>query len=108
MMSKEMLLEAADLVGGQKAAEYGDITELHKRIAALWMGWIEGRHGASRIDLDEYDVAIMMVLLKIARLVGNPGHRDSHIDIAGYAAVAEEIATKTIEEQDKWKEPSDE
>jgi hypothetical protein len=38
-----------------------------------------------------YDVATMMLMVKLARLMQSPGHQDSHIDIAGYAACMEEI-----------------
>jgi hypothetical protein len=37
---------------------------------------------------------MMMMLVKVARLMHSPGHQDSHIDIAGYASVLEEIANK--------------
>jgi hypothetical protein len=35
---------------------------------------------------------MMMLLLKIARLMHSPGHQDSHIDIAGYASILEEVS----------------
>ena len=38
------------------------------------------------------DVAIIMALVKIARLAASPGHEDSWIDLAGYAALGAEIA----------------
>lgn len=97
MISKDMLLKAAGLVGGDRAKDYGDITSLHHRIAGLWNYWLD--HQGGMVELRAYDVAIMMLLLKVARLIHSPGHSDSHIDIAGYAAVAEEIAQKTINKE---------
>jgi len=40
--------------------------------------------------LKPHDVALMMALLKIARLKGNPIHGDSWVDLAGYAACGAE------------------
>ncbi len=38
------------------------------------------------VALTPASVAIMMATLKLARLVNTPGHRDSWVDLAGYAA----------------------
>ena len=45
-----------------------------------------------------YDVAVMMALLKIARISENPQHMDSWVDLAGYAACGGEIAWKEAQE----------
>ena len=95
MISEDMLRQAASLVGGQRAKDYGDKTENHQRIAELWNTWMTERYGNYAFDLGAYDVAIMMILMKISRLMHSPGHNDSHVDIAGYAAIAEEIWVKT-------------
>jgi len=36
-------------------------------------------------------VCQMMILLKVARLANDPRHRDSQIDLCGYAALMERI-----------------
>ncbi len=89
-----MLRHAASLVGGQRAKDYGDKTENHQRIADLWNYWLRTVH------ITAYDVAIMMLLLKVARLMHTPGHSDSHVDIAGYASIAEEIS-RTMEKKNE-------
>lgn len=96
MKSSEMLEHAAKLVGGQRAQDYGDKKENHERIAALWNMWLQEsrekeHHG--NIKICAYDVAMMMLLVKVARLMHTPGHQDSHVDIAGYASILEEIMT---------------
>ena len=100
MKAEEMLGAAADLVGGQRVEDYGDKYVNHMRIAKLWTMWLQERAASWKIDcVDEesdfqispYDVAMMMLLVKIARLMHSPGHTDCHIDIAGYASVMEEI-----------------
>lgn len=97
MKASEMLQHAASIVGGQRAVDYGDKTINHGRIARLWNEWL--RESRSLDDRPEdgitaYDVAMMMLLVKVARLMHSPGHPDSHVDIAGYASILEEIASK--------------
>ncbi len=101
MKSEEMLSAAANLVGGQRAEDYGDKYVNHMRIAKLWTMWLQERTATWKTDCEykdmdfqitPYDVATMMLLVKLARLMHSPGHQDCHIDIAGYASVMEEIA----------------
>ena len=42
-------------------------------------------------DVTPIDVGIMMTLLKIARLKGNPYHQDNYVDGCGYLACAGEL-----------------
>jgi hypothetical protein len=92
MISEDMLRHAADVVSGERAKDYGDVSENHQRIADLWNYWLFGDDG----QIEAYDVAIMMILMKVSRLMHTRGHSDSHVDIAGYAAIAEEIS-RTME-----------
>jgi len=90
MKAAEMLIATVELIGGHRAEDYGDKLVNHERIAALWNMWLRERNLNDKIEA--YDVAMMMMLVKIARLMNSPGHQDSHIDIAGYASILEEIA----------------
>ena len=45
------------------------------------------------VDFTATDVAMMMALLKIARIRGGNATEDSFVDLAGYAACGGEIAT---------------
>lgn len=94
MKASEMLEHAAALVGGQRAQDYGDKAINHQRIAYLWNAWLsESRDKPGMTgEITAYDVAMMMLLVKVARLMHSPGHQDSHVDIAGYASILEEIA----------------
>ena len=87
-IKKELLEEAAGLVSGQRAEDYGDATANHMRIAEVWNTWIMNRTWQG--PLTAYDVSMMMALVKFARCQQKPSH-DSHVDIAGYAAVSEKI-----------------
>lgn len=86
MKRKELLLKAADLIDGDRAAIYGDARENHERIAAMWSA-ILGQ------DLTADQVYMCMIALKLARLANTPDHEDSWIDIAGYAALGGESVT---------------
>ena len=48
--------------------------------------------------LEAEDVAIMMILLKIARIQTGTFKPDNYIDIAGYAACAAEVAGGQVSE----------
>lgn len=95
MKASEMLQHAATLVGGQRSEDYGDKRVNHLRIADLWNYWLEeSRKSGADKRITPYDVAMMMMMVKVARLMHSPGHQDSHVDIAGYASILEEIANK--------------
>ncbi len=46
------------------------------------------------IELQTYDVANLMVLLKVVRSKNKPSNTDSWLDMAGYAACGCEVATE--------------
>jgi len=76
--------EADAAVRGPRQQAYGGPRENFERIAGLWREYL-GKKFLSSCDLGPDDVASMMILLKLARLM-NGYHRDSVVDVAGYAA----------------------
>ena len=54
---------------------------------------MQGPRGAIR---EPHDVAILMALLKIARVRSGRYKADNYIDLAGYAACAAEIADRCM------------
>lgn len=87
---EKVLDEAKQCVCGQREQDYGTPEDSFQRIADLWnayCGFDDGRGKFSAVD-----VAVMLGLLKIARLANNPEHMDSWVDLAGYAACGGEIA----------------
>lgn len=76
---------AANLVGGDRAKQNGDKRENHNNIAMLWGAY-------TGYPLTAHQVAVMMILLKVARTKSGSLNRDDYVDIAGYAGVAGEIA----------------
>ena len=88
------ILDEAKGIVENKARDYGAPVDNANRIATLWSTYLDGKYGhleVSEWDITADDVCMMMVLLKIARRVQTP-QRDSLVDIAGWAAVADEAS----------------
>lgn len=83
-MTREKILEQARVcVCGERETDYGSPENNFKRIADLWTAYMG--HTYTPVD-----VAMMMALLKVARIKAG-GTDDSFIDLAGYAACGGEI-----------------
>jgi len=85
MTRKELLDAASECVLQDRASQYGGVEDNFRVIATFWSVYL-GR------KIYPADVAAMMAMLKIARLRTNPGHADSWVDLAGYAACGAECA----------------
>ena len=85
MTRKDCLDAAAKAALTDRAREYGSPEDCFGLIATLWSRY-------TGCDISTADVAVMMILLKIARIEGNPRHADSWVDIAGYASCGAEGA----------------
>ena len=94
---QRVLREAEKCVCGRREQDYGTPEDSFNIIADLWAGYLQGC-GVSIDFLESHDVAIMLALLKIARISKNPQHMDSWVDLAGYAACGGEIAGKDSEQ----------
>lgn len=84
----EILATAHELINGDRAKDYGDPQENFGRLAALWNAQL-GKKLAE--PLTAQDVAYCLIQLKMSRLANTPGHKDSLIDVCGYAALAGEL-----------------
>lgn len=81
-----ILLEAHNLINGERQGDYGAPANGFNRIAAMWSAYL-GR------EIKGHDVACMMALLKLAREAHN--HKpDNLIDAAGYIGLAADMAEK--------------
>ena len=87
MNRADILATASEYVTKDRAATHGDAEDNFRRIADLWNAYL----GVD--DITSIDVAVMLALLKVARIRSNQTHVDNWIDIAGYAACGGEIAT---------------
>lgn len=84
MTRSEILKKAEECVCGQREQDYGSPERNFETIAGMWT--IYTGHAISALD-----VAMMMCLLKIARVKNGGGSGDSYVDLAGYAACGGEI-----------------
>lgn len=80
-----VLREAADLVDGPREAEHGDKRASFDGIAHMWQAYLDCR-GAG--PLTGYDVAQLMVLLKMTRPLYGQRMRDHGLDQCGYSGIA--------------------
>jgi hypothetical protein len=84
-VSIDVLAEAHDLIHGERLRFYGPPATNFERIAGMWSAYLG-------IDVTANDVCCMMILLKAARIrSGGAYHRDSAVDVAGYAALLEAL-----------------
>ena len=74
------LEKAKVLVSGERGEQHGDYVELHERIAHLWSTYLE-----TIITPDQ--VALCMVLLKVARQEVGSKNDDDLVDATAYTGI---------------------
>ena len=84
MDRKEVLETALKTVCEERKDQYGELENNFEDIAKLWTYWLD-------VKVSAEDVAIMMLLLKVARARTGKFHADNFVDMAGYAACAAEV-----------------
>lgn len=103
---KNDILEEADkIINGERNDDYGKAEDSFKEVGHYWNEYINHQmfkmQGEFHPDsnpqgweyesiIDSHDVAMMMILLKVARTNGKK-KRDNYVDICGYAALAEKL-----------------
>ena len=86
-MIRDTILDTAkQCICTDREAEYGTPQENLGRIAALWSGY------AAHDFQYWHDVAVMMALVKVGRIASGKVKQDTYVDMAGYAALAGELA----------------
>lgn len=84
-MNGPELLEHAAGVVNRRRREYGEPGALFEQVAQRWSLTLGTKVSPAQ-------VIICLVDLKVARLAHNPRHFDSITDIAGYAALLQEVS----------------
>ncbi len=74
-----VLLEEEEAVFIDRNKDYGDPEDNFDDIARLWSAYM-------RSPFTRADVAVLMMLVKVARMKTSPELKDHWVDIAGYAA----------------------
>lgn len=81
---QDILDEARDIVSADRNVSYGEPERNFEMIAGLWREYLGG-------DIDAHDVAVCLLLVKVARIKSSPDKLDHWVDIAGYAACGGEV-----------------
>lgn len=88
IVDRSDILDAAKkCVCGKREQDYGTPESNFQLIANLWNAYLDDRDD----NISPTDVAMMMGLMKIARIRNGGGTGDSFVDLAGYAACGGEI-----------------
>lgn len=82
---EQVIQEAAKCVLRDRNATHGEPENNFRDIADLWTAYLG-------YEVNATQVACMMALMKIARLKHTTAHRDSWVDLIGYAACGAGIA----------------
>lgn len=85
-----ILANADSTIHGPREAEYGNKLQNFTQIAMLFQGTLATKL-APGMRITPEDVALLMMQVKIARLAKSPDHKDSILDIAGYAGCMDEL-----------------
>ena len=86
-MNRDQTLKAAHMIVCEgREQEYGSPERNFNMIANLWSAYVG-------YPISPRDVAVMMALLKIARIKNGMIKEDNYVDLAGYAACAAELDT---------------
>lgn len=83
MSAENLLLQAAEIVKQRRAA-YGHSKTMMASVARRWSETL-----GQTVTPEE--VVLCLIDLKLTRLAHDPQHRDSILDVAGYAAVLDEV-----------------
>lgn len=79
-----VLEEAAAIVGGARKDVYGPPAQEFPRMAKMWSLVLN-------TEVTAQQVCLCMIAMKLMRSAVSPGHRDSLVDIAGYARILEDL-----------------
>lgn len=85
-MKKEDILEKAkNIITGERQNAYGEVEDNFQTIANLFNAYLKSKANC-KSEITAQDVAVMMILVKVARISSGHHKDDNWIDIAGYAA----------------------
>ena len=94
MKRAEILAAAEKCVCGDREQDYGSPENNFTDIAVMWTAYLVAREKLTEC-IHPKDVAVMLALLKIARIASGHAKEDNWVDLAGYAACGGEIETET-------------
>lgn len=89
-MDESLLQQADNLINGARQQEYGDKLQNFSQIA-MGFQMVLAAKLQQYAEITAEDVALCMMQVKIARLAKSPDHRDSILDVAGYAGCYDKL-----------------
>lgn len=90
-MNRGDILDAAkQCVCRDRQDQYGAPENSFAVIALLWREYLAPKNMS--VQLDAHDAAMMLALLKVARIMVGQPKADNYIDAAGYLALAGELS----------------
>lgn len=87
-----VLDEAKSVINGERQDMYGNPEYSFDVIAELWSTYL-------RQKITSKDAAVLMALMKIARIKTGTDKRDSYVDACGYLALAADMAEAKDDQQ---------
>ena len=85
MKTQAYIDKAKDIVSTDRELTHGNKKINHDNIAKMWSAYLDR-------DISGRDVALMMVLLKVARIKAGSHNTDDYIDMVGYSSIAGELS----------------
>ena len=85
MKTQAYIDRAKDIVSTDREKTHGNKKINHDNIAKMWSAYLD-------FDISGRDVALMMVLLKVARTKAGSHNTDDYVDMGGYSRIAGELA----------------
>jgi len=82
--TKNSFIEEMEEISKDRGDAYGPINDHFNKVAKVWSIYLGH-------EIKAHDVPMMMVLLKSMRISETPNHHDSHIDIANFVKIADEL-----------------
>ncbi len=89
---EEILKQVEKCILNDRQNTYGTPEDNFQVIADFWNVYLGIKDES--MQLTRQDVAIMMTLLKVARMKSSPNHLDNYVDAAGYSAIAGSFCEK--------------
>ena len=93
MKKTEELLNDVHSILIQRGSVYGSAETNHRRISELWSGYLD-------TYISPEQVAMAMLLVKVARLSQTSNHDDSLRDLLGYGIIYHQIVREMRGEND--------
>lgn len=78
----------------RRAKTHGDPLANHANIAMLWNTYLTIRQAGRSAPLIAEDVAVLLTLLKLARMHTGEFNADDYLDFAGYAGIVAEVRAR--------------